>query len=129
MNVTRALMAASACALAAIGVLFLFAPDVALSIIGTAVDPSTTVIVQLGGVLYLGFAALNWMARGNMIGGIYSRPVTIGNVMHFASGTAVIFKALSRNPMPAAFWILGVAYAVFAVAFAALLWRSPVRPR
>ncbi len=86
-------------------------------------------IAQLAGVLYLGFAALNWMARGNMIGGIYSRPVTIGNVLHFVSGTAVIVKALSRNSMPATFWILAVVYSVFAVAFAALLWRSPVRPQ
>ena len=69
------------------------------------------VIAQLAGVLYLGFAALNWMARGNIIGGIYSRPVTIGNVLHFVSGTAVILKALSRErPRPATFWILAVIY-------------------
>jgi len=56
-----------------------------------------------------------------MIGGIYARPVTIGNVLHFISGTAVIVKALSREPMPRSWWILAAVYAGFAVAFASLL--------
>ncbi len=119
-------MAASAVVLGVLGTFCLFAPDVALSVSGRAADAVTMVIVQLAGVLYLGFAVLNWMARGNIIGGIYSRPVTIGNVLHFASGTAVILKALSRTSTPGNFWILAVIYSVFAVAFAAVLWRSPV---
>jgi hypothetical protein len=102
-------------------------PRIALSASGVRAAPATMVIVQLAGALYLGFAALDWMARGNMIGGIYARPVTIGNLLHFVSGTAVIVKALSRDPMPAALWMLSAVYVVLAVAFSALLWRSPAR--
>ena len=126
MNFTRFLMSASAVVLGAIGVFLLFAPDAASIAAGVAALPATMVIAQLIGVLYLGFAVLNWMSRGNTIGGIYARPLAVANVMHFASGAAVLVKALSRSAMPAAFWILAAAYVVFALAFSALLWRDPV---
>jgi len=66
------------------------------------------------------------MSRGNTIGGICARPLAVANVMHFASGAAVLVKALSRSAMPAAFWVLAAVYVVFAVAFSTLLWRDPV---
>ncbi len=119
-------MSASAVVLGAVGVFLLFAPDVASIAAGVAALPATMVIVQLIGVLYLGFAVLNWMSRGSTIGGIYARPLMVGNLLHFASGTAVIFKALSRAPLPRAWWMLAVMYAGFAVAFARLLWRDPI---
>lgn len=128
MNLTRFLMSASAVVLGAVGVFLLFAPDVALMVAGAMALPATMVIAQLIGVLYLGFAVLNWMSRGNTIGGIYARPLTVANVMHFASGAAVLVKALSRAT-PAAFWILAAVYVVFALAFATLLWRDPVPRR
>jgi len=126
MNFTRVLMSASAVVLGAVGVFLLFAPDVASIAAGVAALPATMVIVQLIGVLYLGFAVLNWMSRGSTIGGIYARPLAVANVMHFASGAAVLVKALSRSAMPAAFWILASVYVVFALAFSTLLWRDPV---
>jgi hypothetical protein len=33
---------------------------------------------------------LNWMARANRIGGIYSRPVAMGNFLHFTMGALVL---------------------------------------
>ena len=129
MNLTRFLMSASAVVLGAVGVFLLFVPDVALMVAGVAALPATMVIAQLIGVLYLGFAVLNWMSRGNTIGGIYARPLAVANVMHFASGAAVLVKALSRGATPAAFWILAAVYVVFALAFATLLWRDPVPRR
>jgi hypothetical protein len=39
--------------------------------------------LQILSSLYLGFGILNWMTKGNLIGGIYSRPLAIGNLMHF----------------------------------------------
>jgi len=126
MNFTRFLMSASAVVLGAVGVFLLFAPDVALIAAGVASLPATMVIAQLIGVLYLGFAVLNWMSRGNTIGGIYARPLAVANVMHFASGAAVLVKALSRSAMPASFWVLAAVYVVFAVALSTLLWRDPV---
>jgi len=63
MNATRLLMAISAAALDAVGLAGLFASEVALAVSGAPVNASAKLIAQLAGVLCLGFAALNWMAR------------------------------------------------------------------
>jgi hypothetical protein len=88
MNYTRYLMAGSALALALIGLPCLFAPDVVLARLSGDSSPATLLIIQILGALYFGFAALNWMGKPNLIGGIYGRPVTIGNLLHFPAGSA-----------------------------------------
>ena len=73
-------------------------------------------VIQVSGALYLGFANLNWMARGVLIGGIYSRPLAMGNFLHFSIVTIVLAKTLSATtlfPLVAC----GIAYAIFAVWF------------
>ena len=79
---THVLMSASALTLGLLGLTTTFAPDFVLSSLGAPVSPALLLMIQILGALYMGFAALNWMARDNLIGGIYSRPVAIGNLMH-----------------------------------------------
>jgi len=31
----------------------------------------------------LGFSILNWMSKASLIGGIYNKPLLIGNLLHF----------------------------------------------
>ena len=47
-----------------------------------------TLIARACEALYLGFASLNWMAKDNLIGGIYSPPVAIG--IFFAISMALL---------------------------------------
>ena len=75
---TRMVMRASAVWLGALGVVATFLPQEILVHGGTVPVALSVVVVQMAGALYLGFAMLNWMAQGNIIGGIYSRPVAIG---------------------------------------------------
>ena len=75
---TRLLMRASAVLLGVVGAATTFLPQEILTRAGAAPVGFSVVLVQIAGALYLGFAVLNWMAQGNIIGGIYSRPVAIG---------------------------------------------------
>lgn len=77
----------------------------------------SVLLVSLLGALYLGFALLNWMARANLIGGIYSRPVAIGNFVHFFAATIVLIKQLVAGPTNVAFVLGTIAYVLFAVGF------------
>lgn len=66
---TRILMIASASYLGALGVVATFGPDVVLSRLGALAALPLLVGVQILGARYVGFAGLNWMARGNSSAG------------------------------------------------------------
>ena len=81
---TRYLMMSSAIFMALLGLLTSYLPGKVLTTHGTVPDNATLLLVQMMGGLYLGFAILNWTARGILMGGIYARPVALGNFLHFA---------------------------------------------
>lgn len=109
-----------------LGLLGTFAPEQVLHWVNAAESPALLVMVQVLGALYLGFAGLNWMARENLIGGIYSRPVAIGNLMHFLVAGIAMVRFAARHPDLQAVWPLAVIYVVFAVSFGIILFRHPV---
>lgn len=74
-------------------------------------------LIGVTGTLYLGFAMLNWIAREKLIGGIYSRPVAIGNFIHFLSGTIILTKHVLATPNPIAHGAITAGYALFAIGF------------
>src|SRR5690349_10113854 len=112
---TKILMFASACFMAAAGLDLLFAPAETLSTFGIGANPLLSVAAQLMGGLYLGFAILNWMARRGTIGGIYNRPLVMGNLIHFLVGALALLKASNKIPGSPVTWFFVAAYAVFAV--------------
>jgi len=71
---------------------------------------------------------LNWMARTNLIGGVYSRPVALGNFLHFAVGTVLLAKVLLGGWTNIAVVIGAVVYAVFALSFGVVLFTHPSKP-
>jgi hypothetical protein len=127
MPVTRLLMSASALLLCLLGLVSTFAPDHVLRGLGAPGSPALLVMVQILGALYLGFAALNWMARENLIGGIYSRPIAIGNLTHFLVAGLAMIKVVARNSELAVLWPVALLYAGLAVAFGLILFRHPIR--
>ena len=123
---TRLLMRASAIFLGVIGASAIFLPQEILTRAGTAPVEFTVVLVQIAGALYLGFGMLNWMAQGNMIGGIYSRPVAIGNLTHFTIGALSLLKSIVAGQRVPEVIAGAVAYTIFAVVFAVLAFgHSP----
>lgn len=124
---TRLLMGLSAAFMAAAGLVFSFLPAESLVVAGVEPARVLVVFVQVTGALYLGFAMLNWSARGVMIGGIYARPVGLGNVLHFAVVAATLVKAASVNAT-LTMVLLAAIYTVFGVWFGLVVFTSPVGP-
>lgn len=122
---SRILMSSSAVFLAILGLLTSFAPLEVLSRHGTTPDNATLLLIQMMGALYLGFAILNWTARGVIIGGIYSRPLALGNFLHFAMVGVMLTKAaFVHGALPLA--ISAFVFSFFAVWFGLVLIRSPL---
>lgn len=127
MTPTRLLMSSSALFLGALGLLASFAPDWLLTWLGTPVFPAPLLLAQVLGALWLGFAAVNWMAQWNLIGGIYSRPVAIGNLMHFLVAGIALIKVVAEGSGLQGLWPLALVYAIFAVGFGLVVFRHPIR--
>src|SRR4029077_12036096 len=90
-------MTLSAALLAVFGVAASFLPREILVHAGSSVDPFTATLVQVAGALYIGFALLNWAARGHLLGGIYGRPIGLANFAHFMIGAIVLVKVAPRS--------------------------------
>jgi len=115
-------MTISAVFLALLGFGTLFAPQEVLSVHGTTPDNATKLLIQMMGALYLGFAILNWTARGNLIGGIYSRPVALGNFWHFLIVSLLLSKAaFDFGVIPLV--ISAAVFSAFAIWFGLVMFR------
>ena len=68
---------------------------------------------------------VNWMAKGSLIGGIYARPVAIGNLTHFTVGALALVKGSASAPP----LVLGVTvvYIIMAISFGIVFFRHPVK--
>ena len=126
---TRLLMRASAVLLGVVGAAATFLPQEILIRAGAAPVGFSVVLVQIAGALYLGFAVLNWMAQGNIIGGIYSRPVAIGNLAHFTLAGLALLKSIVAGQQPIEVIAGTAAYTAFAVLFALVAFTQPARAR
>ena len=87
---------------------------------------SNSIILQILGALYFGFAMLNWTAKANLIGGIYSRPVAIGNFTHFLIGALALAKLGFKNMSLTYILISTIIYSLFAILFGYVLFTNPV---
>ena len=122
---TKLLMSLSAWFMAGLGVGASFLPQEIAAHLSARADSRVVLAIQTAGALYLGFAILNWTARAVPIGGIYSRPVALGNFTHFAVVAIVLVKALLGG------WranevIAGAAiYSLFAAGFGLVLFTHP----
>jgi hypothetical protein len=118
-------MMAAALFMLACGVLLQFFPHEVLGQIGSSSTGSAPLLVQLAGALYLGFAVMNWMAKTVLIGGIYARPLAIGNFAHFLIGALGLIKYALSNGAPTVIWVLAAIYSIFAVLFGIVFMTYP----
>jgi hypothetical protein len=125
---TRIILSACAIFVGILGIILLFLPNEIALYLGAGTSNLTLILLQLLGGLYFGFAMLNWMAKGALIGGIYSRPLVVGNLAHFFTGGLALGKVMfNQTELPGLLWILVLCYAVFAILFGLLLNRHPVQ--
>jgi hypothetical protein len=115
-------MAASSLFLGIAGLFASFAPQELLAFLDSPATGSAPVLVQLMGALYFSFAMVNWTAKDNIIGGIYSRPVSLGNLTHFVMGALALAKFQSPEWDNKILLALLAIYTVFAVLFGWLVF-------
>ena len=116
---TKTLMVTSSLALGLAGIVASFAPSELLRALGSPAAAPVPVLVQLLGGAYVAFAITNWTAKDSLIGGIYSRPLSLGNSVHFLTGSLALAKQqLSQGVSPPLAVVLAV-YSIFALCF---LW-------
>ena len=118
-------MIGSAIVTGSFGIIASFFPKEILDGIGiTSKDELATLLIQITGALYLGFAVMNWMAKTVLIGGIYARPLCMGNCLHFMVAGLALLKAGFHNTS-LVIWVPAILYCILAVLFAIVLFTSP----
>jgi len=125
---TKLLMIASALVMGICGILLQFVPHEILNYFEVSSAGITPVFVQIAGALYLGFAAMNWMAKTVLIGGIYARPLAIGNFSHFIIGALALLKYGFNTPNLWAVWAMAIIYSIFAILFGIVFFTHPLKP-
>ncbi len=123
---TKLIMTSSALLLGAAGILLSFLPQEVFNLLsGSMPSQLDTVILQIMGALYFASSMTNWTAKANLIGGIYARPIAIGNLTHFTIATFALLKAyvsgLSILLVPT------IVYLIMAVAFGIMLFTHPLK--
>lgn len=125
---TKILMTSSALFLAIIGILLSFLPNEIVDYLNVESNIITLLFLKILSALYLGFGILNWMAKGTIIGGIYNRPIAIGNLMHFGVGAIALVKIVSNIQTHSEIIIsLTVVYVIFAILFAYVFKTNPTK--
>ena len=115
----------SAFAMGIAGILLLFLPQELSAYWGLEGTPP--VLLQLLGALYFSFAMVNWTAKANLLGGIYGRPISIGNFTHFLIGGLALDKLAFRDSLQPALVGTAIIYSIFAVLFGYVFFTHPGR--
>lgn len=125
---TKLIMTTCAVILAVMGLSLTFAPDEILTTLNYDSSKSITLIFQLLGAMYFAFALVNWNIRSGTIGGIYNKPIALGNFTHFLVGGLALIKAVfSNQDLPIVIWVLCAIYVVFAVFFGIITFTHPLK--
>ena len=123
---TKLLMTSSALFCGIIGTLLLFLPIEIAEYLGVEPTIITILFLKILSAIYLGFGILNWTAKGTLIGGIYNKPIVLGNLLHFAVGAIELIKVISNIKTHREIIIfLTVFYVIFALLFAYVIKTNP----
>jgi hypothetical protein len=125
---TKILMTASSVFMGLIGIALSFMQSEVLKALGQMPNHTLNLTLQLLGALYFGFAMTNWMAKTVLIGGIYSRPLSIGNFSHFLiAGLALVKASFNSNTTSIYIYGLTTIYVLFAILFGYVIFTHPVK--
>lgn len=123
---TKILMIISAIILGIMGLGLTFLPSEISEAIGIEPNQGSLLTLQILGSTYLGFAMLNWMTRNNLIGGIYSRPLVIGNLVHSLVSSFALIKIVFHVENQIGIIItLTIIYTVLTLCFGFVFMENP----
>jgi hypothetical protein len=119
---SKIVLTATAILLFGAGLALNFLPQEIAAALGMGNAPMTVLLLQVFSAALLGMGFLNWLSRGNPMGGIYSRPLALQNFLFFGvSGIALDRTAFRGVPLPAIQLTAGV-FTLLAVAFGWLMF-------
>ena len=121
------LMIGSSIVTGSLGLVASFFPDEILNKVAPSPGDTLTLLVQIAGALYIGFAIMNWMAKTVLIGGIYARPLAMGNFTHFMIAAIALLKVATKSSVSPYLWIIVFIYSLFAVLFGIVLFTNPAK--
>lgn len=121
---TKILMTSSSILLGAAGIFALFAPDVMLALQGVESGASLSLLIQLMGALYFAFALMNWIAKDSAIGGVYARPLSVGNFAHFFAGAMLLLKVQFSAEFNLLMFVIFIVYAMYTGLFYWLVFQA-----
>ena len=121
---TKLLMTISSVLLGITGLALSFLPKEIAGILG--IHESAIIILQVLGAGYFGFGIMNWMAKANLIGGIYSKPVAAGNFSHFLMGGLALGKVAMRDTGKGYLLMAAAVYLAFGLLFGFVFFNNPV---
>jgi Fe2+ transport system protein B len=122
---TKALMIISAIFLAINGFGFTFFPNEIASLLINTDNYILVLILQILGALYLGFSILNWTSKSSLIGGIYNKPILMGNLLHFFTASMTLIKlnqGFQDNQLIFSYTII---YSLFTLSFGYVFFTNP----
>lgn len=123
---TKWVMTLSAFVMGVTGILLSFIPQEIITFFDSqATSKLDTIVLQVVGALYFGFAMLNWTAKSNLIGGIYGRPIAIANLSHFLVASLALIKAYSSGQ--SLLLIPAIVYSLFAISFSIIFFTHPLK--
>lgn len=105
------------------GLALLFGADVLLPVLAPGTPASAAWLGQLLGAAWLALAALNWLQRFTLIGGIYARGVVMANATLYFITALSALRAISAGG--ARVLLIAVPASVLALVYGALLFRGP----
>ena len=120
-------MAASAVVMGLPGLAASFFPEELLINAGISSNETIILFIQVAGALYIGFAIMNWMSKTVLIGGIYSKPLGMGNFAHFLIGAIALIKAAMHNAFSPYLLLAAIIYSIFALLFGMIVFTSPLK--
>ena len=112
-----------------LGLIASFIPNEIMNYIGVTTIEYPSLFVQIMGAMYLGFAIMNWMAKTALIGGIYARPLVMGNLVHFTVAALALLKSALSSPGSVYIWGATILYLVFAILFGLVIFTNPQKVR
>lgn len=126
MNTSALITRASAAVLAAGGIALLFSADTILPALAPGFPGHASWLGQIVGAGWLAVAALNWLSRSTLIGGIYGRPVVLTNLILYFIGSMVLLRALRDPASSPALWWVTAPYLMMALVYGVALFKGPL---
>lgn len=124
---SKIVLTASAVFLIGAGIGLDFLPQEIGAALGLGSTSAAVLPLQLLAAAYLGAGFMNWWSKHNRIGGIYSRPLALQNLLLFGVAAIALDRAALHGPATRWIQFAAIVFTLFALAFCWLMFfNDPV---